>query len=144
MRVLTNKPNELKIRDAISNTVITFYYNRPDHARRMKFFVSLYTKSGSKIFVNSGEYLEAGKDILSGIGENNFCTEDGKPISSDPQSPHYNQHWKELVCESASDLVAELAKHVFDGMNVINEGAEKSQVVLEENVLPLEGASAAG
>lgn len=139
-RVLSEKPCELKIRDAISGGVITLFYTRPDHARRMKFFVSLYTRVGEKIIVNSAEYLAAGTDILTGIADGDFLLEDGTPLSSDPNSKHYNPDWKKHITEMAPDLVAELGRYIFEGLNVVTDLA-KSQVVLEEKSLPLESGS---
>jgi len=107
--------NELVVHDAISGTDIVLYYRLPTTSERIAYQRALIRKTGKKVVLRAGEARqEFGLKILTGIREGDFGY-DGKTISSDPKSERYRDDWKQLVGETAGDLVEVLALTVFEG-----------------------------
>ncbi len=63
--------------------------------------------------------IASGKTILMGIEDGSFEDEDASgnvtPVSSDKQSPHFREDWKDFVEEFGSDLLILLAIRIFEG-----------------------------
>lgn len=115
--------NILRISDAISGGIISLYYRLPTNEERIAFQrASLVRNKGAGgkkqvTFDPNAARQKYGLAILTGFGDDAF-TVNGKPVSSDPESQNYLATWKELVGETASDMVAALAVTVFEGMRV--------------------------
>jgi len=131
-RILSNKPNSVTFFDSISNSKITLFYRMPTTEERIAYANSLVTRRGTKIESKIGESrLEYGAKILTGFKEGDFATEEG-PFSSDPQSPHYKVDWKKTLRESAQDVIAQLAIHVFDAPLSVDIPDDESVVKTED------------
>lgn len=116
--VKTDK-HELIIRDKIGGDLILFY-RLPTFIERSKYENSIYLiKDGSLVLVPDTR-INFGKEILTGIGENCFSDEDGA-ISSDPEKDNYREDWKDLLVESAPEIVAQLAFYVFENTKILDK-----------------------
>jgi hypothetical protein len=62
--------------------------------------------------------IDFGLRIVTGFKEGDFGV-DGKPISSDPNSPLYWTEWKALLREKAPRILSALAVAVFEGGRVV-------------------------
>lgn len=101
--------------DNISGGKITLEYRMPTPDERVKYANEQVVRSGRKVKSASGETRQKyGLRILTGITDGQFTQEGGKPLSSDKNSPHYNEGWKAIIAQYASDVVATLAQHVFE------------------------------
>jgi hypothetical protein len=121
-RILSNKPCKVTFQDNISGGNITLGYIPPSSDDRIKYSNSIITRKGRKIDSTMGETrAKYGKKILDSITDGDFAREDGRPISSNPQSPAYDEKWKDIVAEFAPDVVAMLAIHVFEAGLTISE-----------------------
>jgi hypothetical protein len=52
--------------------------------------------------------------ILTGIKDGDFEKGKNQPLSSDPNSPHYDPEWKSILQKHAPDIIEMLAVTVFD------------------------------
>ncbi len=107
--------NQLTIHDAISGDDVVLTYRTPTTSERVAYQRAQVKKQGKKVILRAGEARqEFGLKILTGVRDGDFGY-DGQPISSDPKSPNYRPDWKQLVGETAGDLVEVLALTVFEG-----------------------------
>ena len=110
--------NTLVISDAISGGTVAFRYRLPSTEERVEYRRDCLRKdeeNDTVVFDADGARQKHGMNILTGIREGDF-TAAGTPVSSDPESDHYRPDWKDLVAETASDLVAALAMTVFENV----------------------------
>jgi len=113
-RLLSDKPCEITFQDRISNSKLTLFYRLPATEERVKYSNSLLQRKGDKLENKASETrLKYGVRILTGISEGSFETEKG-PLSSDPQSSHYDPAWKSFLQKYAADVVEMLAIVVFE------------------------------
>lgn len=98
-------------------TKLIFHYRLPTTSERQQYLNALDPKDES----DEGYYIVRIKwamIIVSGIGEGCFGRMDsaGKvvPISSDPKSEFYYEQWRDEIAETAGDVLAMLARLVFD------------------------------
>jgi len=111
--------NILRIADARSGTEIELYYRTPGTAEEVDYQKSLVRRENGKVQECLHETrLEKGLGLLTGFREGDFGY-DGSPISSDESSPLYRADWKDLLRETASDIVTTLAYVVFEGQRVV-------------------------
>src|SRR3990172_4931072 len=61
--------------------------------------------------------VDFGLRIVTGFKDGDFGV-DGKPISSDPESPNFYPEWKNLLRDKAPRIVSALAVTVFEGGRV--------------------------
>lgn len=107
--------NDLTIQDTISGSEIGLYYRLPSTKERVAFNKACFKQQNGKL-VNQvvAARAAAGELVLTGFREGDFSFA-GQPISSDPASPHYRKDWKQLVKETAGDLLITLGLTVFEG-----------------------------
>ncbi len=119
MRDLTpSDKNEMIISDARSGSEILLYYRNPTTEEEVGYQANLFRKAGKKLKIAAFETrLKYGLKILTGFRDGDFGI-DGRPIASDPASPHYREDWKALVARSAPDIVNTFAFAVFEGARV--------------------------
>jgi hypothetical protein len=135
-RALNNKPCEVTFYDRISGSKITLYFGLPTTEERTTYINSMVTRVGNKIKNNTSEARQKwGLKILQGFKEGAFEKDDKVPVSSDPQSPHYDPEWKSLVKQFAADVIAMLAIHVFESSlnNAIPDEKEDAEEAETEN-----------
>lgn len=123
--------NKLIINDSISGSELELYYRMPETAEMVAYQNRLIKRQGKKILMNAFETrLDMGLKIITGFRDGDFGI-DGQPIASDPASANYRENWKELLKESAADIITTLAFTVFEGARVDTgidfevEGAEE-------------------
>ncbi len=116
MRDLTRSDkNKMVINDARSGSEIELYYRNPTTQEEVEYQAKLFKRQGKKVLINAfSTRLEMGLKILTGFREGDFGIE-GKPIASDPQSPNYKENWKDLLKDSAADIITAFSFSVFEG-----------------------------
>lgn len=113
-----SEKNKLTINDSRSGTEIELYYRNPTTQEEVQYQSKLIKRQGKKVLINAFETrLEMGLKILIGFRDGSFGF-DGKPISSEPTSPNYREDWKDLLKESAADIITVFAFHIFEGARI--------------------------
>lgn len=133
--------NVITVRDGRTGTDIELYYRSPTSREEVLYQSNLVRRKGKKVVVNAGVRVRFALDILTGFRDGDFGYE-GRPISSNPESPNYREDWKEIVKEGASDILRTLSLAVFEGTKVetgdLLEMDFDDEIVLEEDAAPLE------
>ncbi|MDH5524441.1 MAG: hypothetical protein OEY01_10685 [Desulfobulbaceae bacterium] len=107
--------NELRINDNLSGSELVVYYRMPTATERLHYSNKSVVREGGKVVFNHGPVRqEYGMKIFVGFKDGDFADADGNPMSSDPQSPHYNKNWRDLIEKYAADIVEVLALFVFE------------------------------
>lgn len=133
--------NIMRIKDTISNSEIELYYRTPLASEIAQYHSMLVKRKGGKIIMNPIQTrLEMGLKILTGFREGDFGY-DGKPISSDPQSPYYREDWKELLRDTAADIIIAFAFNIFEGVQPLKE-EDLAEVEFED--IPFQKSSTDG
>lgn len=115
-RLLSDEPCKVTFDDNIAGGKITVFYRLPTSEERIKYSNSQVSRNGRKIESILGQTRQTfGLKILTGITDGEFAKEKNKLISSNPGSPDYDPAWKTIIAKHASDVVAMLAQHVFEG-----------------------------
>lgn len=118
MRILLEEKNELRLIDKLSGTVLVVFYRMPTTQERLAYENGSFLRKGGKVVNKVGPTRRKfGLLIITGIGEDCFGKViDGKavPISSDPESEHYDKDWKASMEASASDVLEIMAARVFE------------------------------
>lgn len=136
-RMLTDAPNELRLRDNISNSTIILYYRTPSSKDQAAYTNGMTRRERNKLINCTGEQRQTkGAEILAGFREGDFL-KPGKPgdphydekfngcrFSSDPASPCYDPNWKKLITSMAPDLIEALAIHAFEQTAAVDDGPE--------------------
>ena len=121
-RILSNKPCKVTFMDNLAGGNITVEYRMPTTTERIEYSNSNVSRHGRKVESIIGDTrMKFGAKILTGITDGDFQKEDGKPLSSKPESKDYDAGWKALVEEFAPDVVAMLAMHVFENALSVSE-----------------------
>lgn len=129
--------NVLKINDMVSGSELEMYYRLPTTQEMVSYQNRLIKRQGKKVLINAFETrLEMGLKILTGFKEGDFGV-DGQPISSDADSPNYREDWKDLLKETASDIVSTLAFAVFEGARIDTGSMDIDFEEAAEDVVPL-------
>lgn len=136
-----NVINEVTITDPIGGGDVKLYYRTPTTNERQQYTSSLFQTKGRKVkTMISGARQKFGQKILTGFRHNDFCLveEDGRKVAfaSDPKDPQYRENWKDLVVESAADLVETLAFHVFEGAKVMPDDDENDEIADDGDEIP--------
>lgn len=107
--------NKLVIADTLGGGDVTLYYRTPTTSERVSYQRSLVRREGKKVILCEAETRQKfGLQILTGFAPYSFSFA-GEPLSADPAQPGYRDDWKDLVAQTASDLVEVLAISVFEG-----------------------------
>ena len=108
--------NKVVLDDAVSGTKIGIYYSTPTASQIRSYRQQSVRRKAGKVIVDTfGPALKCGLEIITGFDEGAFGY-DGSPISSDLGSPNYRKDWKELLEETAADVVTLVAQIAFDGV----------------------------
>lgn len=121
----SDKQNELKIHDNLSDSDITLLFRMPTTKERQNYQNMVLGRKRNKINYNqAAARLEFGLKILTGFNEGDFERKIGDrhvPFSYQEGTENYYPEWREWIGKHASDLVMLLAAHVYDVSAVINE-----------------------
>jgi len=130
--------NSIIVDDRLSGSKLELFYRMPTNDERIAYQRSTVKREGNKVKIQVFEArVKHGLQILTGFRDGDFGYA-GAPISADASSPHYRADWKDLLQETASDIVAAVAGAVFEsarvggdaGIEFVDEGGEE--------VLPLQ------
>lgn len=114
-RTLSDELCKVILADKISGSNIELLYRLPTTEERIKYSNSSIARRGKTYESVIGETrIKYGAEILMGLGENSFTKKGGEPLSSDPESKHFDPEWKSIVKKYASDVLAMLAVYVFE------------------------------
>lgn len=117
-------PNELRLHDNISNSVIVLKYRTPSAKEQAEYTNGMTKRVRNKLINCTGEQRQKyGAQILTGFREGDFLKE-GAAFSSERESSHYDPEWKTLVSKFAPDLVETLAIHAFEQTASEDDGVE--------------------
>ena len=131
----TNTKKPLEFEDAFGNTA-TLYYRSPTPEERIAYSNGLIKAKGLKIKNDSaGVRMRAGKRVCTGMEEGEWGIkvpkssehpEGIKPLSSDPNSPHYDKMWKELLWQHHGGYLQLLGQAAFEDVTV-DAGGKKDE-----------------
>ncbi len=128
MRVVSSKPNTLRLMDNISGTTIELYYRTPTAAEQAGYTNGMTKRVRNRIVNCTGECRQKhGKDILEGWRDGDFGEEIGGKavaVSSNPGSQGYRPDWKEWFAKHNADLVERLAIHAFEASTDLDDGED--------------------
>lgn len=120
---------------------VTFdlFYRRPVTEEVVAYNNRLFQKKNGKVVNNVvPTRIEMGLKILTGFQDGIF-TLNGKPVSSDQNSPDYYPAWKDLLKMTLSGTVANFAFRVFEAVSEVQVDHEELLAAEEgEELLPLE------
>lgn len=143
MRDLTSKLNKLTINDGRSGTVLTLFYRNPTTEEEVAYINTLFHRRGNKLIINVGDVrVDLGLKIIQGFKDGDFGV-DGKPISSNPESPEYCPDWKKYLKENAADILNIFAAAIFENTRVMSAESDTGNLELamkeEDNqqIIPL-------
>jgi hypothetical protein len=130
--------NRVVLDDTVSGTKIGIYYATPTAPQVKAYRQQSIRRKGNKVVLDSFDpALKYGLEIITGFDEGCFGY-DGAPISSDPASPAYREDWKELLKETAADIVTMVAHIAFDGVKAEKgDGGIEFEGEAAEEILPL-------
>jgi hypothetical protein len=110
--------NRIAFRDGVSDTVIVMFYSTPSASQIKAYRQQSIRRKGNKVVMDTFDpAMRFGLDIITGFEDGAFGY-DGKPISSDTESPNYRSDWKDLLKEVAADIVTMVAAVAFDGVKM--------------------------
>ncbi len=113
--------NALTIQDARSGTPVKFFYKTPTAKQEVAYHNSLYQFKGNQLRFNATETrINFALEIITGFADDAF-TDNGKPISSEKGKPGYREDWKEMLKDTASDLLNLFSLTIFEGSRVGGE-----------------------
>lgn len=122
MRDLSTNLHVARVQDG--DDVHVIQYRRPTNEEMVTYQASLFVRKGNKLVSRVAEMrLKFGARILVGFEKGTFGYE-GKPFSCDPLDPDYRENWKDLILQSAWDVVSAIGKHAFEGTTVVGETPE--------------------
>jgi len=124
MRVIgADVVNEMLISCTISGEELLFEFRTPTSQERQQYFAGMFRREGGDVRDNSSENrLKWGKEIISGIGENQIAYQSAngpKPLSSNEKNENSRADWKDLLVQYAPDLVEFLAIRIFEGQRQV-------------------------
>lgn len=128
MRIVSGKPNTLRLQDNISDSVLELYYLTPTAAQQAAYTNGMYTRKRNKVVNTTGECRQKfGSQILAGFRDGDFAQEvNGQvvAVSSTQGAEWFRQDWKEWFCKHNADLVERLAIHAFEQSTDADIGPE--------------------
>jgi len=133
--------NKVVLLDLQGGGKIGLYYATPTTSQVKAFHKESLHRKGNKVLVDSFDpALKYGLEVITGFDEGAFGF-DGQPISADPASPNYREDWKELLLETAADVVITLGRLVFEGVRPEQSTADILMGEEEgQDVVPLAGS----
>jgi len=137
MRDLSAEQNVIEIQDPVSGDVHEFHYRLPTNQERIELQNRIIQRKGNKVLVRKdlfSLYTEHGALVLTGFKPGTLAV-DGKAISADPQSPDYYENWKDLLLETAPDMLAVIGRAVFSGAQIA--GGDEAFEIAEDDQVPL-------
>jgi len=133
MRDLTAKTNIMRITDAIGGGIVELHYRLPTTEERLEYQRACLVQDGDEVRFDPGQArVDFGLLVLTGIRDGDFAA-DGKPISSNPDSPDYREDWKILLRATASDLLGALGMAVFEGARLLGPKQEAEPPLLSSS-----------
>ena len=92
-------------------------YAMPSTAQRVAFETSAYSREGDTLIDESASArIDAAIGIVTGWEPAGYFVDvDGKAISTNPASPDYREDWRDLLKETASDILDVVGRIVFQG-----------------------------
>lgn len=133
MRELCAERNVMEIRDELAGAVHEFYYRMPTPRERMQFQAGLWERKGKKIVSKAlAQQIKYGLLILTGIKTGTLSVS-GKPLSTTPGEDGYREDWKKLLEVGCPELVALLARTVFEGAALSTGNSELQFAVADEH-----------
>lgn len=115
----------LEIHAAGQATPVGLYYRIPTTSELQKYKSSVIKIKDGKVKYQLDDVkvkMAFGALVCNGIREGDFGRR-GVPISSDPESKHYDAQWKQILRNKFPQLVVTLASMVFDGVRPVGEEA---------------------
>lgn len=108
--------NKITIDDGVTGETVTLFYRMPTTSERIAFESRSYHREGDTLIDESpAAKVEGALRIITGWDPPGYFTFDGEPISWDPADPRYREDWKELLDETAGDILQALGAVVFQG-----------------------------
>lgn len=130
--------NKVVLADSVSGDELVIFYMTPTAPQVKAYRQQSIKRKGDKMVMDTfTPGLRIGLEIITGIGEGCFGY-DGEPISSDPASPHFRKDWKELLKETACEVVLYVAQVAFDGVKIAKASLEFDLEEVVEDIVPLE------
>lgn len=108
---------EIKFTDAYTGKMYEIMCNRPGAEEIVQYKNKIAAGEGSE----AKRKILAVKDLIYGIGEDQFTDDSGKYISSKEGSENYNKDWKKIVVERYDDLVLYTATSLYESMYIQKE-----------------------
>ncbi len=115
--------NGITINHPASGSKVRLFYRTPTTEERIGYQAEMVQRKGSKVLDRSAQTrIKYAMSILTGFREGDFGSQ-GKPISSEPDSPNYLPDWKERIAKTAADVLLVFAHTIFEAASA--EGAHK-------------------
>lgn len=122
--------NILVIHDPMSGTDIEVHYRPPTTRERVAYKAALFRKEGKKIVMNVLPVrVEYALKVITGFRAGDFGY-DGQPMSSEPGAAGYREDWKDLLKETAADILDAFSAAVFEGAKAVRDPGY--ELVVEE------------
>ena len=138
---LNSDPNIIHIDDPVSGGSVGLYYRTPTTEQLTAYSSKLYKRKGKKLMnLAIKTRVETAKEILVGLKEGDFGL-NGKPISSDPESPDFHPDWLALLEDNAAHILAAMAFHIFEYSRAVESPDEDDQEATELPPLPFNSGS---
>ena len=104
--------------DNLSGSEIELFYSLPTTEQRLKFLTLVGRNSGTELNHETiEEIIDLGLEIITGFREGDFMREDQAgewvPVSTLESSENYYAEWKELMRESAADIIDRFTARIF-------------------------------
>jgi hypothetical protein len=133
MRELRSTTNTIEIRDELAGVVHELKYRMPTTKERMQYQAGLLERRGNKILNHAyTQQIKFGAIILEGFKPGTFAV-DGKPLSAVKGDAGYRENWKEIIMEGCPELVAVMARTVFEGAGVVAPKSELEFAIADDD-----------
>jgi hypothetical protein len=110
--------NRIVLTDGPTGDKIGIFYSTPTSPQFKAYRQAVVKRKGDKVVMDTwNPAVKFGLEIITGFDDGSFGY-DGSPISSNPESPQYREDWKDLLAETAPDIIALVANVAFDGVKI--------------------------
>lgn len=118
MRELNPTRNILSINDELAGCTHEFYYRMPTTAERIQYQAGLYQRKGNKVINKAyAQQIKFGQKMITGIKAGTLSY-DGVALSSEAGTPGYREDWKTILETCAPELLALLARAIFESTSI--------------------------